>query len=534
MDKIKTYALLLVVPILLFVTAKTLRISEGPYYFNAGYDPNYVYAVSSLNLINSVNAAHADHPGSTVQLLGAGFLLLSGKSPQQINVSVLSDPESYLSNFNLFLIFITCLCVFICGFIIFRLSGKISVSMFMQITPFISSTLIFEITQTTSEIFLISMLMLNIALIFSAKYSAERSGILKFSYSVFFGLISGICMATKITFFPLLVIPLIILPGYKNKSAFVLITVIIFFIITYPVMGTYEYFMSWIGRLIMYDGLYGEGNRVIFNLHSFSNNFTEMIFKDYLFILVFISAISVLIFCKIKVSKEEIKMNFSRKILLAIVIAAAIQIIAVSKHYSQHYLVPSIMLTLLMVYQIYSLCGEYEIIKSIKNKSNFFIIIYLIFAVITAVMVFKVYNDSEELAEDTKRVIKIADEKADSMVIVNSYGASNRKYGLVFSMNWAGKNKELYESILNYKPDKRIFADFWDNKVTIYQPDDLVKSKLKNANSVLLRLKFFNFNKNAVSNFTNYLKEVNPSVEYEHREIIRIESGESIIEFLKK
>lgn len=534
MDKIKSYALLFLIPLLLIVTAKTLRNTEGPFYFNAGYDPNYVYAVSSLNLINYVNAAHVDHPGSAVQLLGAGYLLLSGKNAQQITEFVLSDPESYLSEFNLLLIFITGLCMLFSGFIIYRLTGKISLSIFLQITPFISSTLIFEITQATAEIFLISVMMIYISLIFSAKYSFERSGFLKSGYSILFGIISGICMATKITFFPLLVIPLIILPGFKRKSAFILITVLTFLLITFPVMGTYDYFMSWLGKLIIHDGQYGKGNKVIFNLHSFSNNFSEMLFKDFLFFLVFIFAIAVLLFCKFKIRSEEIKKNFNRKILLAIVISVAIQIIAVSKHYSQHYLVPSLMLTLLTVYLIYSLCGEYEIIRSIKNRNNFFITIVSVFFVISTVMFYKVYSDSEILNEETRKVIMIADNKTDSTLIVNSYGASNRKYGLIFSMNWAGKNKELYESILNYKSDKRIYADFWNNKISFYQSDNFVTGKLRNADSILLRLKYFEYNKDAVSIFINYLKAINPAEQYDHREIIRNESGECIIEFLKK
>jgi len=534
MDKIKSYALLFAIPLLLLVTAKTLRNSEGPFYFNAGYDPNYVYAVSSLNILNSANAVHADHPGSTVQLLGAGYLLLSGKSVQQITEYVLSDPESYLYGFNLLLIFVTGLCMFISGLIIFRLTGKISLSFFIQITPFISSTLIFEITQATAEIFLISLMMLYIALIFSAKFSIERSGYLKFRYSILFGILSGLCMATKITFFPLLVIPLIILPGFKRKTAFIIITALTFFAVTFPVMGSYDYFLNWIGKLIMYDGLYGDGNKVIFNIHSFFSNFIEMILKDFLFIVVFISAVAVLFFCKFKIRAEEIKNNFNRKILLAIVIASAVQIIAVSKHYSQHYLVPSMMLTLLTVYLIYSLCGEYEIIKSIKNRKNFFIIIVSVFAVISSVMIYKVYKDATILTEETKKVIKIADTKADSSVIVNSYGASNRKYGLVFSMNWAGKNRQLYESIINYRSGNSIFADFWENELTFYQPLDLIKIKLRDATSVLLRIKYFRFNTDAVTKFLNYLEEINPSAKYEYRELIRINSGECIIEFIKK
>ncbi|MBK8982275.1 MAG: hypothetical protein IPM38_08115 [Ignavibacteria bacterium] len=534
MDKIKSYALLLAVPLLLFVTAKTLRNAEGPFYFNAGYDPNYVYAVSSLNLLNSAKPVHADHPGSTVQLIGAGYLLLSGETVKQITESVLSHPESYLSKFNLFLIFITGLCMFICGLIIFRLTGNISLSIFMQITPFISSTLIFEITQATAEIFLISLMMIFIALIFSVKYSISKYGSLTFRYSFMFGILSGLCMATKITFFPLLLIPLIIIPGFKRKSAFIILTVLTFFLITYPVMGSYDYFLNWIGKLIMYDGLYGDGKKVIFNLHNFSSNFIELIFKDFLFLLVFISAIVVLLFSKFKIRAEEFKNNFNRKILSAIVITTAIQILAVSKHYSQHYLVPSMMLTLLTVYLIYSICGEYEIIKSIKERKNFFIIIFSVFAVISSVMILKVYNDSVLLTEETKKVIKIADTKADSSVIVNSYGASNRNYGLVFSMNWAGKNRQLYESIINYKSGNSIYADFWENELTFYQSDDFVKNKLRNASFLLLRLKYFYFNTEAVTKFLNYLKEINPSGKYEYKEMIRINSGECIIEFIKK
>jgi hypothetical protein len=70
------YLAILVVPILLFCFPLILRSYHGPYYLGYNSDPAYAYLLNSLNILNGVPPGHTDHPGTTVQLLGAVGILI--------------------------------------------------------------------------------------------------------------------------------------------------------------------------------------------------------------------------------------------------------------------------------------------------------------------------------------------------------------------------------------------------------------------------------------------------------------------------
>src|SRR5262245_45496798 len=90
---------LALVPIAGLIVSILLVSSHGPYYYGANFDPDYCYLLNSLNLLTFHEPAHIDHPGTTVQILGAiimlpkwlGGVLLGGWQP--LPESVLSHPE---------------------------------------------------------------------------------------------------------------------------------------------------------------------------------------------------------------------------------------------------------------------------------------------------------------------------------------------------------------------------------------------------------------------------------------------------------
>src|ERR1700689_1427704 len=95
-----TFALA-VIPAALFGLSIILTNSHGPYYLRNNFDPEYIYLLNSLSLLKFHTPAHTDHPGTTLQLLGAGLVWLQwlGRSlliqRQPLSDSVLSHPEEY-------------------------------------------------------------------------------------------------------------------------------------------------------------------------------------------------------------------------------------------------------------------------------------------------------------------------------------------------------------------------------------------------------------------------------------------------------
>lgn len=534
MNRFKIFSVLIILPVLFFITTKSLRTSEGPFYFNAGYDPNYVYAVSSLNILNSVHSSHTDHPGSTVQLIGAGMMLLSGNSVSQITESVLLDPESYLFFFNSVLILLNSICLLLSGLVVYRATNNLIITLIIQITPFLSQTLIHEFTQTSSEIFIMPMMMIFIALIFTYRKFLISFDNFDLKYPLLFGIISGVCLATKITFFPILFIPFIILKGLKSKLIFVSVTVLTFIIITYPVMGSYKYFITFIGNLATHDGLYGRGENIIFNIDNILKNFRSLIIHDLFFVIVLISGVMIFFYIKFKKSLNSKKLDFDQKILLSLLLAFSFQIFIVSKHYSQHYLVPALMLTSFAVIVI---CMNFQNIKLpeyFKFTNKIYSLILILCISVSVYNLVKVFNVSKEYFDETNSLVKILDNEEENQIVFNSYGTSDPKYGMMFSMNWAGEMKEHYISILKSKYSNDVNIDFWDSEIIYYENIDQVKDLLKNSPDVFLRFKNFDFNINAVSDFSKSIKQISGNEKYNYSELFSNKSGECLYQFSVK
>ena len=79
---------------------------KGPYYLGENSDPEYVYLFNALNIAQFEAPRHTDHPGTTMQLLGATVIRGSYYFAGGDNLveDVLSRPEHYLRLMNIVLI----------------------------------------------------------------------------------------------------------------------------------------------------------------------------------------------------------------------------------------------------------------------------------------------------------------------------------------------------------------------------------------------------------------------------------------------
>ena len=102
MKGLPKYLILIILPAFLFITSRIIKDAQGPYYLNFS-DPSYAYLISSLNLARGFNIVYTDHPGTTVQVIGAitikVYYLLSNKNTDLAR-DVLMRPEDYLLFMN--------------------------------------------------------------------------------------------------------------------------------------------------------------------------------------------------------------------------------------------------------------------------------------------------------------------------------------------------------------------------------------------------------------------------------------------------
>ena len=93
-------------------------------------------------------------------------------------------------------------------------------------------------------------------------------------YMIALALVSGFGMATKLTFLPLLIIPLFVLQKLRNKIGFLFLTGISFILWTWPIIPQYKTLCEWYYRILTHTGYYGLGNVGIINLEVYLENMT--------------------------------------------------------------------------------------------------------------------------------------------------------------------------------------------------------------------------------------------------------------------
>lgn len=527
------HIILLAVPGLLFLYSALMRYAEGPFYLNTLYDPCYVYLVSSLNLAQLVSPAHFDHPGIPVQVIGAIVIKIThlfNNRTGDIAVDVLSHPEFYLGVIHFFLSLINCIILFISSVVIFNAVKNIFVTLLLQLSPFTSYMVSYELSVITAETFLISVVMLLIA--YSIKFikTGKSSGT---NFVLTFSIICGLGIATKLTFLPLLIIPVILLNGFKDKIKFLFLTGFLFIILFLPSISNLSYFFGWIKNLFLFDGIYGKGNPDIINTSVFFANAGKIISENPFFSMIFLMLIFTCAFNlkNLKKSGKPESVSQESKLLKAIFISMLFQLIIVAKHYSGHYIVPAVMLTITGLYLCINLSSQSGFSFNSKLKTNY-IYSTLIFLILTFTVIDTVFNykDQESKKENALETSELIENISEDGILISSYGSSSRAYALAFSVKWAGKNIDKYNNIIHSIYPNDLYFDFWANH--IYS----VSEKNSGDKGIKKDKKVYFLNKYLESNglILNDLQNNYDFKEYTITEIHSSDNGEKVYEISHK
>lgn len=536
MNKFKnkfTYYSLVIIPIALFIISFSLRQSQGPYFLNTHYDPVYPYLISSLNLVQFSQVTLVEHPGTSVQLIGAAvikmFYLIDGKNTD-IAEDVLSRPEEYLHFINLILILINCAVLYLLGRIVYRYSQNIWISLLIQMSPFISYTISYELAIFIPENFLIVVINILIAVLFKFLYCDDTIRDRKLYFIVLFSIVCGLGISTKITFVPLVILPFVLLKGIKPKLLFLTFTGIFFILFVSPVIAKYEYFLSWIKKLFVYDGLYGTGKPDIVDSVSFVSNLKAIFINEkiftviYLLILITIIAVSFSYYRRF----EKLSSLLQFKLLTGIFISMNFQIIIVAKHYSGHYMLPALMMATTGLFLCITILFQNFDLVYKKVKLNYiYVFLILIFSVFITVSSSININGSKIERDEALKLNDYINANYPGSVLISSYGSSSKEYAFAFGTNWAGQQKQRYQKIINgIYPDK-IYYEYWRKDLYSFPGSETVKDILNSAEKVIFQSKSRDSNE-------KILDILRSNYQYSDPELIEVFTnlnGESVFEF---
>jgi len=511
------YLIVLIIPVSLIIISNLFTEARTPYYLLGNYDPSYVYLLNSLNIAQFTSPGYIEHPGTPLHVIGAVvmkiYFTFAGKSGDLVT-DVFERPETYLRAINFTMILLNAFALFMLGIVTYKLYQSIPMAVFLQLTPVYSIVIFQRLSTVTAENLLIFLIIIFI--IISLKFINENTLSQKiiFAYTAGFAIITGAGIATKIIFFPFLIIPLLLLKKISNKVLYIIFTFISFIFFVLPAISYYKFFTRWIKSLFIHDKMYGKGDRSVIDWTYFTANVKSIFINEKYFAIVYLIIIAGLVGLFIYSKKNRIngtnifeKIKPEIKLLTGIFLLITVQIIIVAKHYAIHYMLPAFMLLVLAIFLIIIITNKLfpEKFKIIKLNTLFIILTMSIIIIKIPNMMYMYSGLKIERTESIKVTEFINDKYPDKPVISGMY-IWNKEAALNFAMPWTGYQSGKYKKTIDGLRPNHLFYDNENEK--IYCASDTSKNFIKEVFSKNNRLILVSNKYTPVEKIMKEIKEV--------------------------
>lgn len=490
---LKKYLIFLLIPILYLYIGFESFSTLGSFYLRA-IDPEYAYLYNGLNVARfDLWLGHVDHPGSPLQFLIAVniWIIQLFNMDQSMIENVVSNPELYLTSTYFSILFINAFAIFSIGFIV-RKAYPLSLSLFIQIIPFVPTYYMLFIERVRPESMqIITLLLFSCTTIMY--YSREKYSLKSIHYTILYGITAGFGSALKISSFPLYIIPLLLISERKQKLNYLGYWAIGFFVFGLPAIIRHNRFTSWITSMITHSGSYGHGEESFLDPVVFTNNLLGIINHYKYIIIIQIIAVVFFLFVRYIKKRNDFQIQLFIKLVLSFSFALTIQCLLVSKHYfSEHYLVPIISLFILEVFFMLDILYKMLPKKQFLLKTLSIKIIATTF--IIAIIVNTKITKDHKIQIHKKENLLITKYKLDSIrngqpifITSEGYGDACIESASYFGYLWAGSSRKHYKKQLqNTFPNSYIY-DTW-YKQFFFWYDELDSAKLisdKDKNAIL-------------------------------------------------
>jgi hypothetical protein len=458
------YVLLLILPVIILVNLYEKRMTVYD------FDPNYIYLFNGVNLATKYgDLGHYDNPGTPVIVLSAAIMKVTHfirNTQDDFPIDVLKNPQYYVKVIAWTFAVINVLLLFISGLLMMKITGEISFSVIFQTLPYLSKTPLFWSFQLVSPEPLLFGTTIILVLVFLWRYYFNKSpGTLRLGFAngyeldvsvLWFGLITGFGVATKLNFFPLIFLPFLFINGLKNKGIYLLTSFASFIFFTLPIASYYRMLSNWILSLILHSGNYGTGSTNVVDFHKVYENFVLFI-KDQpvLFSIITISIVFVLKQIIQRRSDNDMKIFTGLLLIQIVYLAMAL------KHYEEHYLIPIIPTFSINLFLIIKL------LKLSKMMRFAIIVPFVVFIVwLNHIFPFHTAPDYYYLTSDEKSIE------------IYSYNCNSPMYGLKYGNDYS---KSLNTPYLEKIYGKQYFYNLWLHQITDWQDTvSFASLKLKN------------------------------------------------------
>ena len=347
-----------------------------------GNDPEYAYLMNGINIGMLKSVGHTDHPGTTVQIYSAVVLrcayLAQPDKREGFQKYMLRNADRYIELERKGLIVLNSIVLLLLGIISWILLRNVWLSLLLQIMPFTSANLtehVFTKVSPEPVLLLATTAMALLIIRFYLRHKADKE-----KFAIYFALACGFGIATKATFLPLIIIPLLLLSDKKLRKQFLFLIIPSFILFTLPAIPQYPHMAKWFLGLSAHTGIYGNGSFGVINPRHYFTDLANLCLNNPVLSFTLMAVVLILISTLVKSSfLSEFKNNLTFRILTALSAAQFVGVLMVAKHYlANHYLVPELCLLAITWIFIYLYLSERLPVRLRKAFSTMPVILVLI------------------------------------------------------------------------------------------------------------------------------------------------------------
>lgn len=366
------------------------------------------------------------------------------------------------------MLFVISILLFYLGVRVFDYTKSLWWSFLLQLTPFSTPTVFGSFLLVSPETFLIIVSLLFLIAFLPVIYSEKltKKNIITLS------LITGLGIATKLTFVPLFLIPFIVFPKWRQKFLFSALSLLFFLLFISPALIHFDYLIDWINKLIFKKGRYGGGETGIVDTSKFILNFKSKLIYEKTLTLGLIFTFFTWAFFKFIKKQNSLKLRF----IIASVAGVFLQLFLSSKDIHLRYLVSGLIVITGVSFISLEKILNFYVSKEIKGQYIVlsFLLLFAVFKLDDVFLMKDRISESKREYEEFNSIIKDKYPKGEYLHLLG-YRSTSQAYALHYGSLHAGHERGKYWKILkNLYPDTYLYP--WIERTSAYTWSDTLSN----------------------------------------------------------
>jgi len=256
---------------------------------------------------------------------------------------VLADPETHLFLFSNAVIVLIFLGHWALGVLAYRSFGNLLPALAVQLAPIMSTIVLKHAFVPRPE----SMVVVSTLFLMAVLVTALRPGHLVnhgLRYAIAFGAAAGFAGATKVTSAPIYVLPLLVVPGWRQRFVYVAAAVGFFLLFMTPAWEAFPQIAEWIAKVAVGAGAHGEGAATVINIEHYPKALSKVLKRPSLRIPIALALITPgLAWWRWRKGAEINAID--ARVLAGVTVSQLVQAAVVAKHPVAFYMIPSYMVS---------------------------------------------------------------------------------------------------------------------------------------------------------------------------------------------